>query len=150
MKWVKCPWKSWNFTNYKMCLCIKLGLYNVSFINWLKLMYLLHGAAVPQWSRRRTCTQWTWVQLPLVPVWVLVAAGRTSRQNCSHVVVKSCLDEHVWTFEQGSQRCWIRTVVAVWCNWHEPVLIVQQVFQRQRFTEHGCTIIGYFVNFCFS
>ena len=35
-----------------------------------------------------TCTQWTWVQLPLVPLWVTVTAGRTSGQICSCAPVK--------------------------------------------------------------
>jgi len=34
------------------------------------------GAAVAQWLRRCTCTQQTWVQLPLVPVWVIGGSGK--------------------------------------------------------------------------
>ena len=40
-------------------------------------------AAVAEWLSWRTCTQRTWVQLSLVPYKSLVAAGKTSGQNCS-------------------------------------------------------------------
>ena len=35
------------------------------------------SSSVVQWLRQETCTQWTWAQLPLIPIWV-IGDGRTS------------------------------------------------------------------------
>ena len=86
-----------------LSLAVRLALYYQLFIlpveqlmiDWLKLyikrsIRSSRGAVVIMWW---TCTQEAWVQawVQLVPMWVMVAAGRASGQNCTRACASKSL-----------------------------------------------------------
>ena len=71
----------------------------VSMYNLMEHQTLRYkGSAVAQWLTQRTCTQWTWVQLPLVPIWV-TGGGRKAK-----LLLCISLSRHVRDLQQGSRR----------------------------------------------
>ena len=62
-------------------------------------------AAVAQWLRFRTCAQRTWVQFPLVPIWVIDGSRKGIRPKLlSCTLVPRYLCRHVRALEQRNQR----------------------------------------------
>jgi len=59
------------------------GHYNILLYH---ISYTFEGAAV--WLRWRTSTQWTWVQLPLIPIWVIGGGKKGVHPKCSRALVK--------------------------------------------------------------